>query len=283
MPIIHHGETQVIQSGITENGNIVVSGGTLIISADATANNTRVETRGEVIVNADGTTNNTVLDGCTKRVHGTTNDTTVNGGGRETIDSDGMVIHGDTNDTTVDGGAERVHGTTNDTTVNSGGVETVDADGTANGTTVNSGGTQLLLPGSDAFGTTINGGKMVLEHGVFIGNEPITFTSAGGILQINDAQDFLGVIAGFGSPSGVTEEIDLRDLHFSARLQVNFADGFLSVGPQGDTIFQARLEGQFSASQFTLSPDGHGGTLITDPTLSVSTVGTIHQMPDHHG
>src|SRR5262245_950408 len=40
----------------------------------------------------------------------------------------------------------------------------------------------------------------------------VTFANAGGILQLDDSQHFHGLIAGFASPSGVIEEIDLGDI-----------------------------------------------------------------------
>ena len=78
------------------------------------------------------------------------------------------------------------------------------------------------------------------------------------------------MIAGFASPSGVTEEIDLRDISFGNRTKVSFQEanndlsGTLTV-TDGTHTANLTLLGQYSTADFTLASDGVGGTLITDP------------------
>jgi hypothetical protein len=84
------------------------------------------------------------------------------------------------------------------------------------------------------------------------------------------------LIAGFGSPAGVTEEIDLRDMPFQSSTHVtkfieaaNLLSGTLTIKDRTQ-ITNLTLLGQYSAASFTLTSDGHGGTVITDPTLTTS-------------
>ena len=85
-------------------------------------------------------------------------------------------------------------------------------------------------------------------------------------------QWFHGSIAGFASPSGVTEEIDLRNISFGKKTKVSFKEdknhlsGTLTV-TDGTHTGNLKLLGQDSAQNFSLSSDGHGGTIIVDPAV----------------
>ena len=91
----------------------------------------------------------------------------------------------------------------------------------------------------------------------------ITFAGASGTLQLGASQSFTGTIAGFGAQ----DKIDLADLGFGANSTVGYAannnnsGGMLTVS-NGTTTANIALLG--SADNFTMSSDGHGGTLITD-------------------
>jgi autotransporter passenger strand-loop-strand repeat protein len=174
--------------------------------------------------------------------------------------------------TIVSGGQESVAaGATASGTILSGGTEVV--GGTAIGTTVDSGGFQEVSAGGTASGTTINGGTVEVQSGGSIGSGPITFTNAGGILELDDSQHFHGSIAGFASPSGVNEEIDLGDITFGKKTKVSFKEakdnlsGTLTV-TDGTHTATLTLLGQYSTSEFTIASDGNGGTMITDPAAS---------------
>src|SRR5262249_43156843 len=159
----------------------------------------------------------------------------------------------------------------------------VDFGGIAIGTTVNSGGFEDVLNGT-ASATTINGGKVEVESGGSIGSGPITFTNAGGILQLDASQSFHGTIAGFASPPGVIEEIDLGDISFAKKTKVSFKEaqdktsGTLTV-TDGTHTASLTLLGQYSAQDFSLSSDGHGGTMVTDPQHHPSLVGSAGSPP----
>src|SRR5262249_48099279 len=99
------------------------------------------------------------------------------------------------------------------------------------------------------------------------------FTNAGGILQLDDSQHFQGLVAGFASPSGVTEEIDLRDIAFGNSTNERFVEalnhlsGTLKV-TDGTHTANLTLLDQYSTADFSLASDGHGGTIITDGAFS---------------
>jgi len=84
------------------------------------------------------------------------------------------------------------------------------------------------------------------------------------------------LIAGFGSPHGVTEEIDLRDISFGAHTKETFTEasnhlsGTLTV-TDGTHTANLTLLGQYSTANFSLSSDGQGGTIVTDPPAMVGS------------
>ena len=82
--------------------------------------------------------------------------------------------------------------------------------GVAIDTTVNRGGVEVVSSGGEAISTMINDGFMEVQIGAVTSGTTISFTMAGGVLQLDASQSFEGLIAGFASPRGVTEEIDLR-------------------------------------------------------------------------
>jgi len=140
-----------------------------------------------------------------------------------------------------------------------GGVEGILSGGTAISTTVSS-GVEFVGSGGTASGTTIAGGTMEVTPSASVSG-PITFTNAGGILQLDASQSFHGTIAGFASPPGVTEEIDLRDIVFAKKTRVSFKEdknnlsGTLTV-TDGTHTASLTLLGQYSANDFSLASDG---------------------------
>ena len=192
-------------------------------------------------------------------------------------------------------------GTASGTTVLNGGIEEVlsggiegdlfpFAAGTAIGTIVSSGGEQLVE--GRGYGARYHREqrrlrgrlvrrcgerhddqrrKMEVAGGASISG-PITFKNAGGILQLDDSQHFHGLIAGFASPKGVIEEIDLGDITFGKQTKVSFKEdknhlsGTLTV-TNGTQTASLTLLGQYSTGNFNLASDGHGGTMVTDPPL----------------
>jgi hypothetical protein len=80
-------------------------------------------------------------------------------------------------------------------------------------------------------------------------------------------------VAGFGLP----DALDLRDIAFiSGTTTSSFVEagnnlsGTLTITTSGTTT-NITLLGQYVAGQFHLTSDGHGGTLVTDPPLTVAS------------
>jgi hypothetical protein len=92
---------------------------------------------------------------------------------------------------------------------------------------------------------------------------------------LDSAQTFTGLIAGFSSPPGVSEAIDLEDISFGAGTKVTFTEaasnlsGTLTVTSGSETA-NLTLLGQYTTANFTASSDGHGGTLIKDPAVTAA-------------
>ena len=198
----------------------------------------------------------------------------------------------------INGGTEFVvsGGFSSGTTVNSGGVEAVyDSGSEALNDTINSGGAELVSGGAAVSGSVVESGgvEFVLNGGVATdlidgglvdvqagGLAFATFTSNGGVVELDASQTFSGTIAGFASPAGVTEAIDLRDIAFTSATTVKFTEaanntsGTLTV-LDGTHTANLTLLGQYSTANFTLSSDGNGGTYIKDPALVGSSVSPV--------
>jgi hypothetical protein len=92
----------------------------------------------------------------------------------------------------------------------------------------------------------------------------ISFIGSSGTLQAENSAGFTGQIAGFSGQ----DQIDLRDVVFSPQTTVRYAaepantDGRLTVGEDGQTANLALL-GNYAETQFAVSGDGYGGTLVT--------------------
>ena len=121
----------------------------------------------------------------------------------------------------------------------------------------------------------IHGGTLELASGALTSGTTVSFTIAGGDLQLDASQSFEGLIADFASPHGVTEEIDLRDIGFGSNTKLSFKEtgnhhsGTLTV-TDGTHTATLTLLGQYAAGQFHLTSDGAGGTFVTDPLPTAS-------------
>ena len=97
----------------------------------------------------------------------------------------------------------------------------------------------------------------------------VTFAGPSGTLQLGQSTGFSGTIAGFGGQ----DQIDLSDIAFTANTTLGYAansgntGGTLSVG-NGAATANLTLLGQYMASSFVASSDGHGGTLVSEAALA---------------
>jgi autotransporter passenger strand-loop-strand repeat protein len=230
-------------------------------------------------VSAGGTAHNlTVSSGGTLNVAGRiTSNVTVSSSGIENVLSGGtesgtVVSNGGTLE--LFGGAVADLFAT--TVVGSGGKLEIGSGYTLTGYTVSSGVTLEAASGGVVSSATISGGRLEVASGGLTGSGPTTFTSAGGDLQLDASLGFHGLVAGFGSPPGVTEEIDLRDIAFGSSTTRSFIEasnhlsGTLTV-TDGVHTANIALLGQYMASQFHLATDGPAGTLVTDPPAATTS------------
>jgi autotransporter passenger strand-loop-strand repeat protein len=148
-----------------------------------------------------------------------------------------------------------------------GGFEYVLSAGVASNTTV-AGGYEYVFAGGSAAGATLSAGTLEMAAGALTGGSTISF-AGGGTLLLDDARQFDGLVAGFGGPNAA---IDLADIAFNSGTSLGFSgdtsgkSGLLSV-TDGTNTASFTLLGQYMAGNFDLASDGHGGTLVTDPSM----------------
>lgn len=173
--------------------------------------------------------------------------------------------------TTISNGAlQYLHGNASMTTVNAGGQQSVYADGTATGSTINFGGVQVDWGAANA--TIVNGGGPGALAFVHAGGtiDDVIFAGPNASLVLAQASAFTGTISGWQDH----DSLDLGDILFSdgltsmAYAQNNDNTGGTLTVSDGTHVATLHLLGQYSAADFALSSDGHGGTLITDPAVA---------------
>jgi hypothetical protein len=137
-------------------------------------------------------------------------------------------------------------------------------DGTAAATIVNDGVRQIVEAGGKAETTKINTGGL---EKVLAGGEAdsVIFGGPSATLDLANANCVQGPITGFQHG----DNIDLRNLNFGAGTTLAFSENAQHTGgtltiSDGSSVGQLTLLGQYSAGQFQLSSDGHGGTLVSD-------------------
>jgi autotransporter passenger strand-loop-strand repeat protein len=226
------------------------------------------------VYNAATVNETTIGSGGKVELHGAASDTTVSSGGTLQL-MVGATLLGTT---TFSAGATEAIGSgyvVTDLQVGSGLTLEIDGHGSATGsTTVMSGGTVDVRSAGTLNGGTLSGGLIEIMSGGIVGTNEFDFaTSAGGTLQLDDSQHFGGVISGFGVPGG----IDLRDIAFGTGTMVGYSSNTSSSGvltvTSGAEVATINLLGQYTAANFNIQTDGHGGTLVTDPPVQGLTGG----------
>jgi hypothetical protein len=115
--------------------------------------------------------------------------------------------------------------------------------------------------------TTIDAGTTLELSSAY--NGAVTFAASTGTLQLDQSSSFSGTVAGMSGQ----DTLDLRDIN-SATVQTptfsgNSSGGTLSV-TDGTHSANIALLGNYLASTFVASSDGHGGTSVVDlPAASV--------------
>ena len=108
--------------------------------------------------------------------------------------------------------------------------------------------------------------------------QAVTFAGITGRLILDDAQAFTGEVSGLTG----SDALDLTNLSYGPNTRATFsgnaAGGTLTVtnGTQTASII---LQGNYLSSSWTVSSDGHGGTLIVDPVTSSAPSNTWQELP----
>ena len=143
--------------------------------------------------------------------------------------------------------------------------------GHATGTIITSGGYELVSSGGTAVATTISGGTLEVASG---GSASGVVFSSGGMLQLDSGAHVSGTISGFH----LGDEIDLRGLAYNSgsstlswtqKTSGANASGTLTV-KEGTSSMTLTLVGSYTSGNFSVTSDGSGGTLITDPPITAA-------------
>jgi serralysin len=125
--------------------------------------------------------------------------------------------------------------------------------------------------------TTIAAGAITEIPSAFSG--AITFAGSTGTLQL-DSSSFTGTVAGLNG----LDTLDLTNINpatvNSPTYSGNSSGGTLSV-TDGTHTTNIALLGNYLASTFVASSDGHGGTSIVDPLMTLATQQTNLTQPQH--
>ena len=105
----------------------------------------------------------------------------------------------------------------------------------------------------------------------------VTFNGPTGTLILDDASTFSGLIHNFTGNGTLSSSdlIDLRNLVFgpgtTASYAGNIRGGILTVSDAQHDTANISLVGNYTNSTFSVSSDGHGGTLVVDPPAASYT------------
>ncbi len=290
------GGVEIVESSGGAANGTALSGGTQYVYGSATG--TTATSGSEIVVELAGSMSGANLgSGAIEVIYGTDRATTVSGGATQydyasasgdTVLSGGVGIIevGGSTSGSVISGTQYVYGSAGNDTVQSGGLIVVENGAGVSGLHVDSGGVAYVGSGGIAAGAIISGGTLEIASGGSTGGGAVTFsTSAGGTLQLDASMSFGGLVAGFGKP----EALDLRDISYiSGTTSETFAEagsnlsGTLTVS-DGTHVANITLLGQYVAGQFNLVSDGAGGTLVTDPPLTVATSQQTFLTRPQHG
>ena len=169
-----------------------------------------------------------------------------------------------------------------------GGTVIVESGGTTIGDELASGSREVILSGGHAAqDISLLGGTLEVASGGladYVEFDAISSyvqynVSGGSTLVLDGATSFHGVVAGFGNNDD-PDRIDLADIAFGTAgkkgplsYNGNLLGGTLTV-TDGVHTANIALLGQYTASEFALSNDGHGGTLVTFTSATSATIAT---------
>ncbi|WP_445217126.1 beta strand repeat-containing protein [Bradyrhizobium sp. Pa8] len=250
---------QVVETGGGANAT-TIHGGDQVVFAGGTATGTTMDGGSQQVYGAV-VTQTTIGNGAIQHLHGSAITTILNNGGGQNVYSDGTATG-----TTINAGGVQVDWGAASATIVNGGVQYV--YGSATGTSVLA-GTQQVQSGGSADDTTIGSGALAFVHAGGTMDDVI-FAGANASLVLAQASALTGTISGWQDH----DSIDLGDILFSddstslAYSQNNDNTGGTLTVSDGTHVATLHLLGQYTAADFAIASDGHGGTLLTDPALA---------------
>jgi len=236
------GGTLDLASGVGTLSGLLSSGGNVSVSGSMAT--TTFQNFGTVEVGAGATFTDagavTIAAGQTVNDQGTL---TLGGSGKNSIVNSGIV------------------GTTG------AGVLTLAGAVTNRGTLATDGGTLTVNAAVTGTGhATINGGTLDLKSSF---TQNVTFSGTTGVLELAQSQGYTGSITTLSKNGGTS--LDLVDIGFVSSTEATFSgtttSGVLTV-TDGTHTARITLNGNYTASTFIASSDGHGGVTVIDPTKS---------------
>jgi hypothetical protein len=107
------------------------------------------------------------------------------------------------------------------------------------------------------------------------------FSGSGGVLRLDDSQQFSGSISGLDASPGVgadTNYIDLKDIVYGGSTHFSWSSsgsgsGTLTV-TDGTHTAHLELLGNYTMADFNIEADGAGGTYVFDPGPTAQASGT---------
>jgi hypothetical protein len=232
---------QVIQTGITLQG-----GGHVVLSDDAS--NLIAGTLASVgLVNVDNS-----ISGAGEI-----------GGGTLSLDNRGTITATGSHALVIDTGDNPVLNSGTLGATGSGGLMVIGAVDNS-GLVWANGGDVTIAGNLTGSGSVEISGTATLELGAAAANNVAIDATATGFLIFDHTIDFSGQISGLNAD----DRIDMRDLAFGAGTVMSYVDnggagGVLTIS-DGDHSVQLSLLGAHQLSDFSLSSDGHGGSLLTN-------------------
>jgi hypothetical protein len=240
-------------------GGATLSGGGSLVMSDSDQNRILAAEAGAITFDNDD------------RIYGAgsisdTNLTLVNG-------ASGLVDADDADPLVISTGANTIH--------NAGRIEASGTGGAVIRSALDNTGLLLAQGGDLAVDGAVTGAGTVRIDGGdadFASNitQDVVFAGATGTLELARSQGYSGTVAGFSRTGGDT--LDLGDIRFvsagEARFSGTAAGGVLTVTDGAHTA-RIRLAGDYLASTFVASSDGHGGTMVT--TSQAANAASLHQ------
>lgn len=201
-----------------------------------------------------GSATSTILDGGDQAVYGTASGTIIGSGSKQTIAAGSVSVTinaANAGLTATGGGGSSDAGYAADVEIRSGGTQIV--GGAASGVTIDQGGAQTIGSRGGAVNETI-AGTVSIASGGYVQDATIT---SGGLLSLASgaSADNVALLSG-----GM---IDLSDLVFGSDVSLSLTSGSDLTITGADSQLTIALDGTYDASQFSLSDDGQGDTLLT--------------------